>query len=69
MAIAVDVQRLELNDVVLVELEEQGDVEATVVRPIERTAATVRVSLRVEGHGDVVREWPLGAQVTLVRGP
>jgi hypothetical protein len=69
MAMAVDVQRLELNDVVLVELDEHGEVEATVVRPIERTDATVRVSLHVEGHVDFVREWPLGAQVTVVRGP
>ena len=69
MAMAIDVQRLEVNDVVLVELDGQQDVEATVVSPIERTDATVRVSLHVEGRRDFVREWPLGEQVTVVRGP
>ena len=70
MAMAYDVQRLELGDVVLLELgDEAGQVEAKVVRPIERTGTTVRVSLHVEGREDFVREWPLGEQVTVVRGP
>ncbi len=64
------VQRLELGDVVLIELHDGGGpVEAKVVRPIERTATSVRVSLRVEGRDDFVEEWPLGATVTVVRGP
>ena len=39
------------------------------VRPIERTETTVRVWLRVDGREDFVKEWPLGEQVTVVRGP
>ena len=69
MAMTYDVQRLELGDVVLIELGEVGQVEAKVMRPIERTDTTVRVSLHVDGHDDFVREWPLGEQVTVVRGP
>ena len=65
----VDVQRLELGDVVLVELGDAAEVEARVVRPIERTDTTVRVALHAEGHEELVREWPLDEQVTLVRGP
>ena len=64
------VQRLEIEDVVLIDFpEEGGEVEAKVVRPIDRTEATVRVSLRVEGREDFVKEWPLGEMVTVVRGP
>ena len=67
---AVDVQRLELGDVVLIDLGDGAEVEAKVVRPIDRTDSTVRVRLRVEGRDDdVVTEWPLGEQVTVVRGP
>ena len=70
MAMAYDVQRLELGDVVLIELDgEAGQVEAKVVRPIVRTDTTVRVALRVDGREEFVREWPLGEQVTVVRGP
>ncbi len=70
MAMAYDVQRLELGDVVLIDLgDEVGQVEAKVTRPIERTDTTVRVSLHVEGREDFVLEWPLGEQVTVVRGP
>ena len=70
MAMAVDVQRLELGDVVLIEVDsEAGQAEAKVARPIERTDTTVRVSFSVDGREDFVREWPLGAQVTVVRGP
>ena len=70
MAMAYDVQRLELGDVVLIELDgESGQVEAKVVRPIERTDTTVRVELRVDGREEFVREWRLGEQVTVVRGP
>ena len=70
MAMEYDVQRLQLGDVVLIDLDDEaGDVEATVVRDIDRTDTTVRVHLRVEGREDFVREWPLGERVTVVRGP
>ena len=67
---AVDVQRLELGDVVLVDLGDgSGEVEAEVMRPIDRTEGTVRVSLRAEGREEFLKEWKLGEQVTVVRGP
>ena len=70
MAIAVDVQRLQIGDVVLIDLrDDAAEVEATVARSIDRTDTTVRVWLRVEGRDDFVREWLLGEQVTVVRGP
>jgi hypothetical protein len=71
MAMDIDVQRLELGDVILIDLgdSEAGRVEAKVVREIDRTDATVRVTLRVEGGEDFVREWRVGDQVTVVRGP
>jgi hypothetical protein len=69
MAMAIDVQRLEVNDVVLIDVDEVREVEATVLEPIDRTDTTVRVSLRAEGREDFVREWQLGEQVTVVRGP
>ena len=70
MAMDYDVQRLELGDVVLIDLDDEtGPVEAKVVRDIDRTETTVRVSLRVEGREDFVREWRLGERVTVVRGP
>ncbi len=70
MAMDYDVQRLELGDVVLIELDDQaGQVEAKVVQPIDRTDTTVRVTLRVGGREDFVREWRLGERVTVVRGP
>ena len=70
MAMDYDVQRLELGDVVLIDLADQaGKVEAEVVREIDRTDTTVRVTLRVDGREDFVREWCLGEQVTVVRGP
>ncbi len=63
-------QRLEIGDVVLTTLpDEDGEVEATVVREIERTDTAVRVTLRVKGREDFVKEWPLGELVTVVRGP
>jgi hypothetical protein len=62
------VQRLMLGDVVLIDLGGEQAIEATVVRPIERTSASVSVALRVEGREDFVREWPLDAMVTVVRG-
>ncbi|MGH3083961.1 MAG: hypothetical protein ACRDNP_07855 [Gaiellaceae bacterium] len=70
MAMEMEVQRLEIEDVVLIDFPQQGgEVEAKVVRPIDRTEATVRVWLRVEGRGDFVKEWPLGEMVNVVRGP
>jgi hypothetical protein len=70
MAMDVVVQRLEVGDVVLADFPEQGgEVEATVVRDIARTDSAVRVTLRVEGFAEFVREWALGEMVTVVRGP
>lgn len=64
------VQRLEIGDVVLIDLpDKEEESEARVVRPIDRTERTVRVSLRVEGREDFVKEWHLGEMVTVVRGP
>ena len=70
MAIDVAVQRLEIGDVILIDLPDLGSqVEAKVVRPIDRADETVRVALRVEGREDFVEEWPVGELVTVVRGP
>jgi hypothetical protein len=70
MAMDYDVQRLELGDVVLIELDGQaGQVEAKVVQAIDRTDTTVRVTLQVDGREDFVREWRLDERVTVVRGP
>ena len=70
MAIEFAAQRLEIGDVVLVSLPEQDEkVEATVVRDIDRTETTVRVTLRAGGLADFVKEWSLGELVTVVRGP
>ncbi len=64
------VQRLQMGDVVLIDVPgEEQQVEAKVLRTIERTDTTVRALLRVEGRDDFVREWPLGESVTVVRGP
>jgi hypothetical protein len=70
MAIEFPVQRLQMGDVILIVLaEEGGEVEATVARAPVRTEQTVRATLRVEGSEDLVKEWPLDALVTVVRGP
>ncbi len=70
MAIELVAQRLVIGDVVLVDFPGQGgEVEATVAREIDRTERTVRVTLRVKGREDFVKEWPLGEMVTVVRGP
>lgn len=77
MAIEVDVQRLQLGDVILIDLPDQGtNVEATVVghtpevvREVERSESTVCAKLRVAGQDDFVMEWPLDTRVTLIRGP
>ena len=70
MAMESVVQRLQLGDVVLIDVSgQEQQVEATVVRAIDRTDTTVRALLRVEGREDFFREWPLGEKVTIVRGP
>ena len=70
VALDVEVQRLQIGDVILVDFPDQSaKVEAKVVRPIERTVGTVLATLRVQGRDDFVREWPLDELVTLVRGP
>jgi hypothetical protein len=70
MAMLYAVQRLAMGDVVLIDLPDQGGkVEPKVVRAIDRTDRTVRVSLRVEEGNELVREWPPGEMVTVVRGP
>ena len=70
MAMEYVAQRLQIGDVVLLDLGEgEGEVEATVVRDLDRTETTVRATMRVEGRDDFVKEWPLGALVTVVRGP
>ena len=70
MAMEYVVQRLVMGDVVLIDLPEQGEqVEAKVMRVIDRTDTSVRVSLHVEGREDFVREWPIDERVTVVRGP
>jgi 16S rRNA C1402 (ribose-2'-O) methylase RsmI len=69
MAIEFVAQRLQLGDVVLIDIPEQGEVEATVAREIVRTAESVRVTSRAEGREDFVKEWALGEIVTVVRGP
>jgi hypothetical protein len=63
-------QRLGIGDVVLIDLPEQDEqVEATVVRDIDRTDTTVRATLRVLGREDFAREWAVDEMVTVVRGP
>ena len=72
MSMEYDVQRLQMNDVVLVELPEQGGefVEAKLVQAIDRTDTTIRALLRVVGRDEeFVKVWPIGARVTVVRGP
>ena len=54
---------------VLIDLDDEAEpVKAEVVRAIDRDETAVRVILRVEGREDFVREWSLGAKVTVVRG-
>jgi hypothetical protein len=70
MAIEFAAQRLQIGDVVLIDLPEQGgEVEATVVRGIDRTKRTVRAMVRVEGSDEFVKEWAVDEMVTVVRGP
>jgi hypothetical protein len=77
VAIEVDVEMLQLGDVILIDLPDQGtNIEAQVVgespeivREIERSESTVRARLRVSGRDDFVMEWPLDTRVMLIRGP
>ncbi len=70
MAIEFAAQRLQIGDVVLISLSEQErEVEATVVRDLDRTETAVRATLRMKGRDDFVKEWPLDELVTVVRGP
>jgi hypothetical protein len=70
MAIDCPVQRLMLGDVIrITPAEGETEVEAKVVREIDRTERAVRVTLRVEGRPDFVNEWLLDELVTVVRGP
>jgi hypothetical protein len=70
MAMEFAAQRLEIGDVVLLDLLEGGEeVEATVVRTIDRTDTSVLATMRVEGREDFIKEWRLGELVTVVRGP
>ena len=70
VALDIEVQRLLIGDVILIELPDQSEkVEATVVHDITRTRDTVLATLRVPGQDDFVKEWPLGELVTVIRGP
>jgi hypothetical protein len=77
VAIEVDVEMLQLGDVILVDLPEQGtNIEAQVVgeapevvRELDRSESTVRARLRVPGQDDLMMIWPLDTRVTLIRGP
>jgi hypothetical protein len=70
MAMEVAAQRLEIGDVVLLDLLEGGEeVEATVARTIDRTDTSVLATMRVDGREEFVKEWALGELVTVVRGP
>jgi hypothetical protein len=70
MAIEIVAQRLQIGDVVVIALPDQDrEVEATVVRDIDRAGTSVRATLRVQGRDDFVREWPVGEFVEVVRGP
>ena len=70
MAIEFVAQRLEIGDIILIRLpEEEREIEARVVRDIDRTDTTVRATLRVKGREDFIWEWHVGELVTVVRGP
>ena len=69
MAIEFVVQRLQIGDVILIELPGGERGEATVARAIERSEGTVRVDLRADGVPDFAQEWAVDDRVTVVRGP
>jgi hypothetical protein len=70
VAIDIEVQRLQLGDVIMADAPgHDAQVEARVLREIDRTGDSVFVTLRVAGADDFVKEWPLDAMVTVVRGP
>jgi hypothetical protein len=70
VAIDIEVQRLQLGDVIMTDAPgHDAKVEATVFREIDRREDSVLVALRAAGTDDFVKEWPLGAMVTVIRGP
>ncbi len=70
MAIDIEVQRLQLGDVIMVNPPgRDAEVEAKVLREIDRREDSVFVTLRAAGVDDFVEEWPLDTMVTVVRGP
>jgi hypothetical protein len=70
VALDIEVQRLQIGDVILVDLPGQDtQVEAEVVRDVDRSEAIVFATLRVTSRDDFVKEWPLGELVTVLRGP
>jgi len=77
VTIEVDVEMLQLGDVILIDIPEQGaNIEAQVVgespeivRELDRGDSTVRARLRVSGRDDLMMVWPLDTRVTLIRGP
>lgn len=70
MAMEYVVQRLVMGDVVLIDLPgQEAPVEAKVMRVLDRTDTSVRVSLHAQGFEDFVKEWPIDERVTVVRGP
>jgi hypothetical protein len=70
MAIDIEVQRLQLGDVIMAAVPgHDAEVEARVLREIDRREDRVFVTLRAGGVDDFVKEWPLDAMVTVVRGP
>ena len=58
-----------MGDVLSLVLPGRDEVEATVVRHPDRTLTAVRATLRIDGREEVVKEWPLGELVTVLRGP
>lgn len=70
VAIDIEVQRLQLGDVIMANAPgRDAEVEARVLREIDRREDSVLVTLRAAGVDDFVKEWPLDAMVTVVRGP
>ena len=69
MAMEIAAQRLQMGDVLSLVLPGRDEVEATVVRHPDRTLTAVRATLRIDGREEIVKEWPLGELVTVLRGP
>jgi hypothetical protein len=69
MAMEIAVQRLQLGDVLLLDLPGRGQVEATVARQPERTEHSIRALLRTSADDEQTIEWPLDELVTVIAGP